>query len=118
MLSAFWKLKSKVDLIERAFIPVFSVLFTVSGVQEFLTRPQDTAVIKGQTATMKCAVENRAGTIQWAKDGLMLGKVLFLKQLPHFSLGLCLTLLHSERPKLYTILTFLSAVGLNLVGGK
>ena len=26
---------------------------------------------------------------------------------------ICVTLLHSERPKLYTILAFLSAIGLN-----
>ena len=31
----------------------------------------------------------------------------------HFDFSLSLTLLHSERPKLYAILAFLSAIGLN-----
>ena len=52
----------------------FPDLFSASGIQEFVTKPQDTAVIKGQTAVMKCAVANREGQLQWAKDGLMLGK--------------------------------------------
>ena len=51
-----------------------SVFFPVCGVQEFVTKPQDTAVIQGQTAVMKCAVANRQGQLQWAKDGLMLGR--------------------------------------------
>ena len=49
-------------------------IFSVSGVQQFSIIPQDTSVIQGQTAIMKCAVQDKAGRIQWAKDGLMLGK--------------------------------------------
>ena len=38
----------------------------------------------------------------------MLGQTFYL-----LFVEMCLTLLHSERPKLHTILAFLSAVGLN-----
>ena len=53
------------------------LIFSVDGIQQFLEKPQDKDVIKGQTVELRCVVENKAGQIQWAKDGLMLGMYLF-----------------------------------------
>ena len=46
------------------------------------------------------------------------GQMLFSQTFNSFSnnVMLCLTLLHSERPKLHTILAFLSAIGLRWMG--
>ncbi|KAL3885782.1 hypothetical protein ACJMK2_025820 [Sinanodonta woodiana] len=51
-------------------------------VQEFLEKPQNMSVVKGQTAVMKCSVQNRAGLVQWARDGLMLG---YDRKIPGYS---------------------------------
>ena len=36
--------------------------------------PTDVKVIQGQTAILKCVVEHIKGIVQWAKDGVLLGK--------------------------------------------
>lgn len=56
----------------------------VLGLQQFLERPQDLSVIKGQTAVLRCVVENRVGMIQWGKgkdNPIMLG---FDRQIPGY----------------------------------
>ena len=46
-----------------------------SGQQQFFrVTPTDVHVGEGRTAVINCAVENRAGRVQWTKDGLTLGK--------------------------------------------
>ena len=42
--------------------------------QFFRSRPRDVDVAKGGTAVVECEVANRAGRVQWTKDGLTLGK--------------------------------------------
>lgn len=42
--------------------------------QYFRTQPHDVEVAEAGTAVLPCAVENRAGRVQWTKDGLTLGK--------------------------------------------
>ncbi|XP_054154061.1 nephrin-like isoform X2 [Oppia nitens] len=42
--------------------------------QYFRTRPQPTAeVIEGGTLTLQCGIGNQRGSVQWAKDGFVLG---------------------------------------------
>ncbi|XP_022254721.1 nephrin-like isoform X2 [Limulus polyphemus] len=41
--------------------------------QYFRTRPEDTSVTEGQTAELRCEVEHQAGSVQWSKDGFVLG---------------------------------------------
>lgn len=56
---------------------IVELLFPASGLQQFIEQPQDLNVIKGQTAVLRCAVENRVGLIQWGKGSInpiMLGK--------------------------------------------
>ncbi|XP_060601091.1 synaptogenesis protein syg-2-like isoform X3 [Ruditapes philippinarum] len=66
---------------------VFGIIFILraSGLQEFIERPQDLSVVKGQTAVLKCAVTNRVGMIQWGKgeiNPIMLG---FDRQIPGYN---------------------------------
>ncbi len=42
--------------------------------QFFRVLPTDVHVGEGGVAVIQCAVENRAGRVQWTKDGLTLGK--------------------------------------------
>ena len=43
------------------------------GAQRFDERPQNTSVVQGQTVVLKCVIEDRAGRVQWVKDGFALG---------------------------------------------
>jgi hypothetical protein len=38
-----------------------------------MEEPSDQAVIAGSTATLKCAVADMVGELQWTKDGFGLG---------------------------------------------
>lgn len=68
------------------FIVVF--LFPASGLQQFIEQPQDLSVIMGQTAVLRCAVENRVGLIQWGKGSnnpIMLGKLIVLNKVSNLT---------------------------------
>lgn len=57
-----------------------------SGQQQFFrVTPTDVHVGEGRTAVINCAVENRAGRVQWTKDGLTLGKKKKVSFQPHAS---------------------------------
>ena len=58
---------------------LLTILYLFTGVclgqqQFFRVLPTDVHVGEGRTAVINCAVENRAGRVQWTKDGLTLGK--------------------------------------------
>ena len=55
---------------------ILTLLTTVSCQQQyFRTRPQPhVEVIQGSTFTLECAVGNQAGSVQWSKNGFLLGK--------------------------------------------
>ncbi|XP_013380213.1 nephrin isoform X1 [Lingula anatina] len=42
-------------------------------IQSFRVMPNDTSVIAGETAVLKCEVDSMQGMLQWAKDGFALG---------------------------------------------
>ena len=66
-------------------------MFSVYGIQQFSEKPQDVAVIQGQTVVMKCAIQDRVGLIQWAKGvgtPIMLGKLQSIVRVPEW----CMTL--------------------------
>ncbi|KAK2152414.1 hypothetical protein LSH36_329g02058 [Paralvinella palmiformis] len=54
-------------------------------VQSFRIKPEDTAVIQGQTAILKCAVDNMRGELLWTKDGFALGYGRDLGGFPRYS---------------------------------
>lgn len=52
-------------------------MFTGVGAQQqsFRFRPVDVEVKLGDSATIRCEVENQAGQVQWTKGGFALGKI-------------------------------------------
>jgi hypothetical protein len=53
----------------------FFIFSGVSGQQQsFRKRPEDVEVKMGDTAILRCEIENQAGKAQWTKDGFVLGK--------------------------------------------
>lgn len=55
----------------------FSFLVPAGQQQYFRVKPQNTAVVEGQTVELQCRIGNQAGSVQWSKDGFVLGKFLF-----------------------------------------
>lgn len=53
---------------------LFPVVAVSSQMQYFRVQPRDVKVHEGGEVTMQCEVANRAGSVQWTKDGFALGK--------------------------------------------
>ncbi|PRD33671.1 UNVERIFIED_CONTAM: hypothetical protein NCL1_16958 [Trichonephila clavipes] len=49
-----------------------ALFYRILGQQYFRVKPHDTSVIAGRTAELHCHVGNRAGLVQWSKDGFLL----------------------------------------------
>ncbi|XP_071044210.1 nephrin-like [Parasteatoda tepidariorum] len=49
------------------------VIHVILCQQYFRVKPHDTSVVAGRTAELHCHVGNRAGLVQWSKDGFLLG---------------------------------------------
>ena len=47
--------------------------FIVHAEQRFRERPSDTSVIEGQTAYIRCSIDDLTGRVQWTKGGLTMG---------------------------------------------
>ena len=56
------------------FFSSFFAGFSVAQQQFFRVLPTDVHVGEGGIAVLHCSVGNRAGRVQWTKDGLTLGK--------------------------------------------
>ncbi|CAG12049.1 unnamed protein product [Tetraodon nigroviridis] len=54
--------------------------------QAFRTEPRNLTVHKGATAVLKCEVLRASGTVQWGKDGLLLGPQQSLPGFPRYSM--------------------------------
>lgn len=54
--------------------------------QAFRTEPRNLTVHKGATAVLRCEVLRASGTVQWAKDGLLLGPQQSLPGFPRYSM--------------------------------
>ncbi|KAG8196283.1 hypothetical protein JTE90_023837 [Oedothorax gibbosus] len=52
---------------------MFSEITLIFGQQYFRVKPHDTSVVAGRTAELHCHIGNRAGLVQWSKDGFLLG---------------------------------------------
>lgn len=56
------------------------------GQQAFRTEPRNLTVHTGATAVLKCEVLRASGTVQWVKDGLLLGPQQSLPGFPRYSM--------------------------------
>ncbi|XP_019627386.1 PREDICTED: nephrin-like isoform X2 [Branchiostoma belcheri] len=64
-----------------------SALFsTVHCQQYFLTEPEDAQVLAGGTVLLKCKVGDKAGMLQWVKDGFALGEERIGPGFPRYTL--------------------------------
>ncbi|KJH42243.1 immunoglobulin V-set domain protein [Dictyocaulus viviparus] len=69
------------------WISLLSYLSHVTnGEQAILEGPQETFVLLGQTAVLKCKVDNQKGAVQWMKNGFGLGVDRQLKFFPRYSM--------------------------------
>ncbi|ELU18151.1 hypothetical protein CAPTEDRAFT_147714 [Capitella teleta] len=53
--------------------PCLSPSGTIGQQQTFREAPSNVSVIQGQTAVLRCRVNNQKGDLQWTKDGFALG---------------------------------------------
>ncbi|MCJ8740330.1 hypothetical protein PDJAM_G00057640 [Pangasius djambal] len=58
----------------------------VCGQQAFRTEPRNVTVRAGATALLKCEVLRASGTVQWVKDGLLLGPLRSLPGHPRYTM--------------------------------
>ncbi|KAL8624534.1 hypothetical protein ACOMHN_005836 [Nucella lapillus] len=65
---------------------LLTLITSVLGAQRFVERPQNTSVVQGQTVVLKCVVADRAGSVQWVKDGFALGYDRAIPGYPTFSM--------------------------------
>lgn len=54
--------------------------------QAFRSEPRNLTVRMGATAVLKCEVLRASGTVQWVKDGLLLGPQRSLPGFPRYSM--------------------------------
>ncbi|KAF8777665.1 Nephrin like protein [Argiope bruennichi] len=73
----------------RNVIYVFVILqesYVASQLQSFLVAPVDAEVVEGQSIILPCQVSNPVGTVQWAKNGILLGFDPHIPGFPRYSL--------------------------------
>lgn len=72
-------------------VHLFIVLFAVflppilAQQQKFRVTPYDLQVLEGAEAMMRCEVSNKAGAVQWTKDGFALGFSAVIPGFPRYS---------------------------------
>ncbi|XP_030641165.1 nephrin [Chanos chanos] len=74
-----------ISISSRVFLLV-AVLQIASGQQAFKTQPRNLTVRAGGTALLKCEVLRVSGTVQWAKDELLLGHQRTLPGHPRYTM--------------------------------
>ncbi|XP_061452857.1 nephrin [Rhineura floridana] len=54
--------------------------------QAFRVEPENITIHEGETALLRCEVDNHSGIVQWAKDGLLLGPNWNIPRFPRYSM--------------------------------
>ncbi|KAL7981192.1 hypothetical protein Chor_005426 [Crotalus horridus] len=78
-----------VDLgMSNRFIHVLGLVgFQAEMLQQiFRLEPENVTILEGETALLKCEVENPSGIVQWVKDGLLLGPNWSIPRFPRYSM--------------------------------
>lgn len=79
--------------------------------QAFRTEPRNLTVRMGATAVLRCEVLRPSGTVQWVKDGLLLGPQRSLPGFPRYSMIGNLKRGELARNKFYGLLDFYGPIG-------
>lgn len=106
-------------LFRRRFPPAHSVvLFSFFFVlppdtwaqQAFRTEPRNLTVRMGETAVLRCEVLRPSGTVQWVKDGLLLGPEKSLPGFPRYSMIVNPQKGEPVRNQIYSLLDFYGSI--------
>ncbi|XP_003369645.1 putative irregular chiasm C-roughest protein [Trichinella spiralis] len=77
-------------LMNCRFFVIIMVSLAISaeaeGSQRFVEHPEETKVIVGQTAVLRCRIENQEGLVTWAKNGFILGTARSLPDFARYSM--------------------------------
>ncbi|KRZ83723.1 Kin of IRRE-like protein 1 [Trichinella sp. T8] len=77
-------------LMNCRFFVIIMVSLAISaeaeGSQRFVEHPEETKVIIGQTAVLRCRIENQEGLVTWAKNGFILGTARSLPDFARYSM--------------------------------
>ncbi|KAM6909683.1 nephrin [Xenentodon cancila] len=67
-------------------LPFLCLIWGTQAQQAFRSEPRNLTVSMGATAVLKCEVLRASGTVQWVKDGLLLGPQSSLPGFPRYSM--------------------------------
>ncbi|XP_026225697.1 nephrin isoform X2 [Anabas testudineus] len=67
-------------------LPFLCLIWGTRAQQAFRSEPRNLTVRMGATAVLKCEVLRASGTVQWVKDGLLLGPQRSLPGFPRYSM--------------------------------
>ncbi|CAJ1061659.1 nephrin [Xyrichtys novacula] len=67
-------------------LPFLCIIWGTQAQQAFRSEPRNLTVRMGATAVLRCEVLRASGTVQWVKDGLLLGPQRSLPGFPRYSM--------------------------------
>ncbi|XP_042079759.1 nephrin isoform X3 [Haplochromis burtoni] len=73
-------------IVSPAVLPFLCFILGTRAQQAFRTEPKNLTVRMGATAVLRCEVLRASGTVQWAKDGFLLGPERSLPGFPRYSM--------------------------------
>nr|XP_019948177.1 PREDICTED: nephrin [Paralichthys olivaceus] len=73
-------------IVSPSALPFLCLIWGMRAQQAFRTEPRNLTVRMGATAVLRCEVLRASGTVQWVKDGLLLGPQRSLPGFPHYSM--------------------------------
>ncbi|XP_037641863.1 nephrin isoform X1 [Sebastes umbrosus] len=73
-------------IVSPSALPFLCLIWGTQAQQAFRSEPRNLTVRMGATAVLRCEVLRASGTVQWVKDGLLLGPQRSLPGFPRYSM--------------------------------
>ncbi|XP_035493653.2 nephrin isoform X1 [Scophthalmus maximus] len=73
-------------IVSASALPFLCLMWGTRAQQAFRTEPRNLTVRMGATAVLRCELLRASGTVQWVKDGLLLGPQRSLPGFPRYSM--------------------------------
>ncbi|XP_051813084.1 nephrin [Acanthochromis polyacanthus] len=73
-------------IVSPSALPFLCLIWGAQAQQAFRSQPRNVTVRMGATAVLRCEVLRASGTVQWAKNGLLLGPERSLPGFPRYSM--------------------------------
>ncbi|XP_068995911.1 nephrin [Embiotoca jacksoni] len=73
-------------IVSPSALPFLCLILGMQAQQAFRSEPRNLTVRMGATAVLRCEVLRASGTVQWVKDGLLLGPQRSLPGFPRYSM--------------------------------